>query len=55
MTVESWLASALADADRRNLPELKPLLESLAGAMRVLRSAHLNDRADERPYKLADD
>jgi len=55
MTVEAWLTGALADADRRGLPELKPLLENLAAAMRVLRSAHLNDRADERPRPLSDD
>jgi hypothetical protein len=55
MTVEAWMAWALADADRRNLPELKPLLEGLAGAMRVLRSGHLNDRADEQPHTRTDD
>jgi hypothetical protein len=47
MTIETWLESALADADRRNLPELRPLLESLAGVMHVLRSADFNDRADD--------
>jgi hypothetical protein len=47
MTIETWLEWALADADRRNLPELKPLLESLAGVMRSLRSADFNDRADD--------
>ena len=39
MTVEAWLESACADAERRGLPELKPLLESLARAMRALRDA----------------
>ena len=40
MTVESWLASASADADRRGLPGLKPLLETLARSTAALRQAH---------------
>jgi hypothetical protein len=47
MTIETWLEFALADADRRNLPELKPLLESLARATQAIRSADFNDRADD--------
>jgi hypothetical protein len=39
MTVESWLASAIADAERRGLPELKPLLETLARSTEALRRA----------------
>jgi hypothetical protein len=46
MTVEHWLASACADAERRNLPGLKPLLTSLSQAMHVLRNADWNDQAD---------
>jgi len=42
MTIEHWLESACADADRRELPELKPLLAALAGAMRTLRAADWN-------------
>jgi hypothetical protein len=45
MTIDSWLQSALTDAERRHLPELKPLLEALARAMRTLRAADFNDRA----------
>ena len=41
MTVDIWLKLALADADRRGLPELKPLLEGVAKAMRDLRTADL--------------
>jgi hypothetical protein len=37
MNVDSWLQAVLADADRRGLPELKPLLEALARATRALR------------------
>jgi hypothetical protein len=38
MTIEDWLANACADADRRGLPDLKPLLASLADATRALRN-----------------
>ena len=46
MTVERWLAAAEADADRRGLPELKPLLQGLAAATRALRAGDWNDVAD---------
>ncbi|MGE3508254.1 MAG: amidase [Vicinamibacterales bacterium] len=39
MTLETWLQSALADADRRQLPQLKPLLEGLALSLTTLRRA----------------
>lgn len=39
MTVESWLASAVADAERRGLPALTPLLETLARSTEALRRA----------------
>jgi hypothetical protein len=45
MTVTSWLQSALADADRRGLPELKAVLETLARATQALRAADFNDDA----------
>jgi hypothetical protein len=41
MTVDTWLKIALEDADRRGLPEIKPLLEGVAKAMRELRAAEL--------------
>lgn len=44
--IDRWLAAALADADRRGLPELRALLEGLAAATRTLRAADWNDRAD---------
>lgn len=47
MTVESWLQAAIADAERRGLPALKPLLESLARATAALRAADFN--RDARP------
>ena len=45
MTVEAWLQAALADAERRKLPELKPLLEGLARSMTALREADWTDDA----------
>jgi hypothetical protein len=39
MTVDAWLKSAIADAERRGLSELAPLLEGLAAAIRALREA----------------
>jgi hypothetical protein len=42
MTIETWLESALRDADRRQLPALRPLLEALARSTKVLRAADWN-------------
>jgi len=39
MTIESWLQSAIADAERRGLPELKAMLEALAKSTTILRRA----------------
>ena len=41
MTIETWVATAIADAERRGLPELRPLIEALAQATRALRAADL--------------
>jgi hypothetical protein len=45
MTPAHWLRAALDDADARGLPELKPLLETLAAATTALRRADFNDEA----------
>ena len=42
----SWLKIAVADAERRGLPELKPLLEGLARATKALRAARFGGQAD---------
>jgi hypothetical protein len=47
MKIEEWLQWALADADRRNLPDLKPLLEAFARSLRSLRQADFNERAHD--------
>jgi hypothetical protein len=49
MTVENWLAGAVADAERRGLPELKPLLETLAKSTDKLRQAEAASRAAAPP------
>ncbi len=43
MTLDHWLAAARADAERRALPELLPLLESLRTTLARLRAADWND------------
>ena len=50
MTIKSWLETAMQDADRRGLPELKPLLEALAKATSALRSADWNDDASGESF-----
>ena len=45
MTLDDWLVAAKIDADRRSRPELKPLLDALADATRVLRAASWNRHA----------
>ncbi|MGE4162254.1 MAG: hypothetical protein AB7G23_11045 [Vicinamibacterales bacterium] len=48
MTLDTWLANAVADADRRGLPALGPLLDALARATAALRAADWNaDAADQ--------
>jgi hypothetical protein len=37
--VSAWLARSIADAEARGLPELKPLLETLARSLQALRDA----------------
>lgn len=52
--IERWLAAAEADADRRALPELKPLLRGLAQSTIALRAAAWNVRADVAAIDAAD-
>jgi hypothetical protein len=54
MTIEQWLEWAVADARRRGLPDLTPLLESFARSLRALREADFNDRADGHDERHAD-
>jgi len=43
MTIAEWLAAAKADAEKRGLPELIPLLEGLAQSTERLRAGDWND------------
>jgi hypothetical protein len=45
MTVDAWLEAAIADAQKRGLPELTSLLEGLAQSTHALRRADFNDDA----------
>jgi len=42
MDITDWLQAAIADAERRGLAELRPLLQSLAQATDALRRADWN-------------
>ncbi len=52
--VREWEKSAIVEAERRGLPELRPLFESLAQSLAILRTADWNaDAGSEngpRPY-----
>ena len=45
MTIDAWLSAALADAERRGLPDLQPLLEGLARSTALLREADFGHNA----------
>ena len=50
MTVEDWLEHAMHDAERRELPALRALLEGLARSTATLRAADWNlDLTGELP------
>lgn len=44
MTVDDWLQLACEDAVRRGLPQIKPLLESLARSTERLRAVDVETR-----------
>jgi len=45
MRIDAWLKAASEDAERRGLPELTPLLETLARSTAALRDAEHAVRA----------
>ena len=49
MRVEDWLHAACADAEARQLPALKPLLEALARSTAELRRADDEIRTELEP------
>lgn len=46
--LKSWLEGALQDADRRQLPALRPLLEALSRSTALLREADWNLEAADQ-------
>jgi hypothetical protein len=46
--IDQWLQAAVADAERRGLPDLKPLLEAMARSAAALRAADAALDARER-------
>jgi len=48
MTLDEWYATAAADAERRQLPDLTPVLKGLRAAAETLRTAAWNDDATGR-------
>ena len=49
MNPETWLKAACEDARRRGLPELEPLLETLARSMAAQREHDREVRAESGP------
>jgi hypothetical protein len=47
MNIETWLKTAIADAEQRGLPELKALLEGLAQSTMALRRANFVGHAND--------
>ncbi len=55
MTIAEWLAFAKEDAVRRGLPDLLPILDTLAASTAALRAAEWNDdAAGETPSNVED-
>ena len=55
MTIAEWLAQSKADAEKRGLPELIPMLDGLAQATERLRAADWNDNPDSETPADDDD
>jgi hypothetical protein len=58
LKIADWLAHAIADAEARGLPELKPLLGTLARSTQALRDADGEFRhpaGEHTPRETADD
>jgi hypothetical protein len=53
--LEAWLAAAIADAQRRGLPELQPLLEGLVRSTAGLRAADSEHLATQDATPPSDD
>jgi hypothetical protein len=51
VTIKVWLENAIQDAERRNLPGLRPMLETFARSTSALRSADWNSDATGEPVR----
>jgi len=49
--LEAWLAAAVEDARRRGLPQLEPLLRSLARSTAFLRAADWHESVAPRSHQ----
>lgn len=47
MDINAWLEAAAADAERRGMPELRAMLETLAKSTASLRKADAEQRKNE--------
>ena len=55
MNIADWLAAACADADKRGLSELKPMLEALARSTTALRLADAAAEAEVHAQPSTED
>jgi hypothetical protein len=53
MDINTWLDAAIADAKRRGIPELEPLLRALAKSTEALRRADFAEQPDAIVDELA--
>ena len=53
MTIATWLEDAHREADNRALPDLIPILDTLAEAIATLRAADWNEDAAGTPGRVA--
>ena len=53
MDIQTWLDAAIADAKRRGIPELEPLLRALAKSTEALRRADFAEQPDAIVDELA--
>ena len=52
MTVKAWLEEAHREAERKALPDLKPIFDGLAQAIATVRAADWNDDASGQVRRI---
>jgi hypothetical protein len=53
-SLQAWLEQSLQDADRRQLPGLRPLLEALSRSTSLLREADWNLEATDQTGRTSE-